>query len=371
MKYRFFHRRAFTLVELLVVIAIIGILIALLLPAVQAAREAARRSACSNNMRQVGIALQTYHDAVKTFPPVAIFSKAGLPSNQQWPAFHHTWLTMIMPFMEQEAIYKKTDFRLRAYANNPAMNAEYGVLPYQPIVGTIVPTLLCPSGSFGRSTGDTWGIAITEYGASEGWHWWCTAYLPVTPYQDTWGAPRGARNLANVFSPPCCTQAPAHSSGLETIQDGASNTVIVAECNSTGYKPLPGVDPWMIYGHGKGVPRLAGGESVFRSAFVYGPPGGYASECPGAGSWPTLSMPDDSGASTGAWWKAGPYAWSPRYIIAWGINSEWPGAGSNHAGVEQCLFGDASVRPIATTCEYWVWCALNGYDDGIHVPGNL
>ena len=59
-------QRGFTIIELLVVLAIIGVLIALLLPAVQAAREAARRASCSNNMRQLGLALQLYHDALKT-----------------------------------------------------------------------------------------------------------------------------------------------------------------------------------------------------------------------------------------------------------------------------------------------------------------
>ena len=69
---RWKSRRGFTLIELLVVIAIIAVLIGLLLPAVQAAREAARRASCVNNLKQIGIALHNYHDAILAFPPATI-----------------------------------------------------------------------------------------------------------------------------------------------------------------------------------------------------------------------------------------------------------------------------------------------------------
>ena len=86
-------QHGFTLVELLVVIAIIGILIALLLPAVQAAREAARRMSCTNNFKQIGLALHNFHDARKAFPPTRLGAwKIGLPA-------------FLFPFMEQQALY--------------------------------------------------------------------------------------------------------------------------------------------------------------------------------------------------------------------------------------------------------------------------
>lgn len=100
------RRTGFTLIELLVVIAIIAILVALLLPAVQQAREAARRTACKNNIHQIGVALHNYHDVHDTFPPGYI--QAVLSNDRQHVGYG--WGTMILPQMEQGVIYEQLNF---------------------------------------------------------------------------------------------------------------------------------------------------------------------------------------------------------------------------------------------------------------------
>ena len=136
-------RKGFTLVELLVVIAIIGILIALLLPAVQAAREAARRSQCTNNLKQLGLAFHNYHDTFKVLPPYAMQNA----TNQGTGAVASHWLsyggfTMLLPFFEQGAVYDQ----IKSVSNNFTLqNDNAAVHPFHR--PNTIAAFRCPSDS--------------------------------------------------------------------------------------------------------------------------------------------------------------------------------------------------------------------------------
>ena len=112
-------REAFTLVELLVVIAIIGILVVLLLPAVQAAREAARRMSCSNNLKQLGLALHNYHDTYKRFPMNYLDWEIA-------PQMGGSHVTRLFPFMEQQQLYNVIQ---GGFVLTPTANVEDQTLP--------------------------------------------------------------------------------------------------------------------------------------------------------------------------------------------------------------------------------------------------
>lgn len=137
-------QRAFTLVELLVVIAIIGILIALLLPAVQAAREAARRSQCVNNLKQLGLSLNNYHDVCRSFPQGCGGTSACtlLPSGRyNGNCTRLSPFIPLLPYMEQQAMYDQ----IRAGGNGAVAYGSAGWDGSWPNWAVQVPSLLCPS----------------------------------------------------------------------------------------------------------------------------------------------------------------------------------------------------------------------------------
>ena len=230
------RNRGFTLIELLVVIAIIAILIGLLLPAVQKVREAAARMKCSNNLKQLGLALHNYHDANGTFPAASF--NGGPTGTSNLPGV--SWQCLALPFVEQDNVARSANPALSGYVSAASPNVNQALGQYA------IPVLLCPSATRDEST-STIDRPVVGGANAKTTHYVGNAgpkgTNPATgqPYGlSTAGASQGGLATDGIlpYSPSVTTvTSPApKSSGITIsgISDGTSNTLMVFECSWKG-----------------------------------------------------------------------------------------------------------------------------------------
>ncbi len=235
------RRLGFTLVELLVVIAIIGILVGLLLPAVQAAREAARRMQCSNNLKQIGLAMHNYESAYKRF-----IGGVG-PFGCCWG----TWQVGILPYIEQSALYGN----YVNYGGADHTGPRYGATQNRIVVSQRLPTLTCPSDTPNAPIGGTPPITNHNYAVNYG----NTSFLqntlnPGTPNQVVFlGAPfsmytgsTGDDGPVNAAQAATWTRIYGRPMPMASITDGTSNTLMASEVLQGRGTDLRGFSWWAM-----------------------------------------------------------------------------------------------------------------------------
>ncbi|MGD0653921.1 MAG: DUF1559 domain-containing protein [Thermoguttaceae bacterium] len=199
----FAHASGFSLVELLVVIAIIGLLAGLLLPAIQSSRETARRLSCSNNLRQIGMGLQYYHNAHACFPPGCLDKHSRQNKQIAWSVF-------LLPYIEQDNVHQLFNY-----------NARYDAASNQAATSCIISAYLCPStkrrepGRVGDRTADHTANGRNPSGIPRG----CTDYGGVCGYKNPYN---GVLMWDSSIS-------------ITQITDGTSKTMIVAEDTGRGW----------------------------------------------------------------------------------------------------------------------------------------
>ena len=307
----FLERRGFTLVELLVVIAIIGILIALLLPAVQAAREAARRSQCTNNLKQLCLAVHNYADTFKAYPARC---------NSFTP--RSSWLTRILPFIEQQPMYDQ----IEAGGNIPPYQGVFGN-PFAPWYVNLS-GFICPSdpGAIETPAGG-WDLGHNSYvgcGGDRAEH-----------YSEPNQSKRG------IFS------GHVRWRKLADVTDGLSNTVAIGEvCVATGANNVKGS---IAVGWGVGNDQNAALSTMIPANCLAK-----------LGADETLTGSVDN-TMLGRRWADGVAAFSAFYTVLppnapscregndyiWVLNT----ASSQHPGGANVAMGDGSVRFVTETID--------------------
>jgi type II secretory pathway pseudopilin PulG len=220
-----------------VVIAIIAILIGLLLPAVQKVREAANRARCANNLKQIGVALHNYHDSNQSFPPGGI-TNGDCCSTEGGP----NWAILILPFIEQDNLYKLYDQNHTVeHANNAALRTAF-VKTYNCPSDLNINKVMLPASGPGANAGSTFatgsyrGIA----GTTDGTAWWDDA--TGDPQTTGTGITLGYRGVLHSgidykrpsrFGRANINSAYANPERIATIADGTSNTLAVGEYTTT------------------------------------------------------------------------------------------------------------------------------------------
>jgi len=331
------YRSGFTLIELLVVIAIIAILIGLLLPAVQKVREAAARMSCGNNMKQIGLACQAYHDGFGTLPPsVLMHSSVSDPAdfNQN---FGPNWAVLILPYIEQSALYNGVSTSVQNYP----INGDAG---WRSLRGTRVKAYLCPSDTGGDTqcarAGGGWARGNYGGNAGPGMFWIAgsdasiqqSGGVMVEKVPDFAGA--GGYSGLNFSGGGVLTVN--RGIALVTITDGTSNTILADELRiGPSANDIRGT--WALGQTGASI--VAGsGRSDTPSPNV---------SCSGCDDIQGADDRNDIGM--GACSGCG----------SWQVTAK-----SRHTGGVQSGFADGSVRFIANSVSVRTWFLLHSRNDG-------
>jgi len=350
------HRRGFTLIELLVVIAIIAVLIALLLPAVQAAREAARRAQCTNNLKQLGLAVHNYISTNNCMPPLmSSFANPGYGSplvpTGEWPL---SWAVALLPYMEQQQLFNAANYSFGAF----------GAANIATVSATKVNALICPSES--QSTGPwqstSWTNYVANFGGPASISAWSGPFVPMNPSVTGTAA--------------CYTNGNTGTVGLQSITDGTTNTAMFSEklVGLATSSPIPVSSAQakrVIYQVGSvtvqndlGGPAGAAQALQFQQACntVIGNSFGY-------NAW-SGAVWDGSHSGT-LNFNAYDHVNTPNTRSCVDGNAQQPGdntdaltAMSNHAGGVQVGMADGSVKFIKSTINVVTWWALGSRNLG-------
>ena len=317
--------RGFTLIELLVVIAIIGVLVGLLLPAVQAAREAARRAQCTNNLKQIGLALHNYHGTANALPPGRIAGRGC--SMAIWNGCQNTsWFVLLLPQMEQQPLANAFNFDLGQEGPIPPIPPA-GVTANSTVSHSKIALFQCPSDRDLIFSSNPATLPITVPPSLQG--------IAKGNYAASWGNTQwdqGPLPNGTLYQP----SAFGHSGGISfaTIRDGLSGTVVMAEILQGSELDIRGF-MWATEGGGTYMSRFTPNKFID----AYGLQSGADVNGDGACvAEPNLSLPCVPAASD-------PVAFT--------------GAKSRHSGGINALLGDGSVRHLRDGINPATWVALN------------